>query len=68
VFFYWCKWCRELSAVVGEDELGRRDAGTFGYDQKTARFVLRMAFGAPKDIERALAALSQITFEPPRPC
>lgn len=64
VRFYWCHWCKLLFAVVGENDYGGRDAASLAYEQEEKRFVLRGAWGEPKDVELVKEVLAKITFSP----
>jgi hypothetical protein len=63
VRFFWCRWCQELFAFVGENEIGGRFAASFAFDEKTNRFTLWKQV-ASQDAEVALEVIADVTFSP----
>jgi hypothetical protein len=67
VRFFWCPWCAELFAFVGENELGGRFAGSFAYDRARRQFVPWKTGREPRDVGLAEAALPRLVFTPDAP-
>jgi hypothetical protein len=61
VRFYWCGWCQELFAFVGENALGGRGAGSFIRDDSDG--WLHESCGTEEDVALALSAINQIGNE-----
>ena len=56
VSFFWCKWCEELFAALGEPD---RDAADFAKDDQGGWRVFR-ALGSESDVQLAMAAAAQV--------
>src|ERR1700722_11051317 len=64
VRFYWCHWCAELFACVGEDEFGGRFAASFSFDQNDERFTLWKSGDCAADVELAREVIADVGFRP----
>ena len=58
VRLFWCRYCSELFAFVGENESGGRLAASFGWGGDGWR--VWKAHGSERDVRRAIAAVSQL--------
>jgi hypothetical protein len=62
VLFYWCWYCRELFAVVGDDVLGGRSTGSFVYHEADG-WLRHLPGGTERDVELATSAIARIGQE-----
>lgn len=60
VRFYWCPYCEELFAFVGENELGGRFAVSFVPDQEATGWQAGRVVGSERDAQAAIAAVRHI--------
>jgi hypothetical protein len=61
VRFYWCVYCVEVYALVGETEAEGRFAGLFTFDLKTRSFTLARRGQNAKDTELARDVVSEVS-------
>jgi hypothetical protein len=64
VRFYWCVYCVELYAVVGETADEGRHAGLFTYDLKAGCFTLARPGQRARDTELACSLASEVALPP----
>lgn len=64
VRFFWCHWCQELFAIVGENELGGRLTASFSYDREKATFAAWKTFGDARDVGLVQEVMAKMTFTP----
>ena len=60
VRFFWCRYCEELFAVVGEDGSGVRVAASFSKDRQTGEWAIWKTLGNERDVEAATVALPHL--------
>jgi hypothetical protein len=64
VRFYWCRWCEELFAYVGEGERGERYVASLNYNQIGQTWGWWKMEGSTTDVELVREAMAALP--PPR--
>jgi hypothetical protein len=60
IHFYWCKYCEELFAFVGDRESGSRFAASFSWHQGSGQWRVWKAGASEADVQSAVEAVVQM--------